>query len=85
MMKALPENMLNDPDQSRLSVLRNWILENEVTEISMNERQFWTFANLQPPAEKPWTSYMGRLIRVPDMPADIQKRLGLTMDLQGKI
>lgn len=85
MMKTLPENMMIDPDQSRLNVLRNWVLENDVTEITMNERQFWTFAHLQPPAEKPWTTFMGRLIRVSDMPAEVQKRLGLDMDYQGKI
>ena len=34
----------------------------------MNERQFWNFAGLQPLAEKPWVTFMGRQVRVPDMP-----------------
>ena len=38
MKKAVPEKMFND-DQSRLTTLRNWVLENEVTEIEMSERQ----------------------------------------------
>ena len=38
MMKSLPEGMFTDPEQSRFSMLRSWILENAVTEISMNER-----------------------------------------------
>ena len=77
MMKTLPENMMIDPDQSRLNVLRNWVLENDVTEITMNERQFWNFVSTQPIAEKPWTTYMGRLLHVSDMPVDSQKCLGL--------
>ncbi len=43
----------------------------------MNERQFWNFANLQPVAEKPWVTFMGRIICVPDMPLDAQKHLGI--------
>jgi hypothetical protein len=43
----------------------------------MKERQFWNFAFLQPLAEKPWTSFMGRPVRVPDMPEDAQRHLGL--------
>jgi hypothetical protein len=77
MKKAMPERMFGDPEQARLTVLRNWILENEVTEIEMTERQFWVFAQLQPIAEKPWISFMGRLLRVPNMPEDAQKRLGI--------
>jgi hypothetical protein len=42
------------------------VLDNGVTEIVMKERQFWNFAFLQPPAEKPWTTFMGRPVRVPD-------------------
>jgi hypothetical protein len=76
MKKALPEKMFVD-DQSRLSALRNWVLDNQVTEIEMNERQFWNFAQLQPVAEKPWITFMGRLVRVPNMPEDAQKRLGV--------
>jgi hypothetical protein len=53
MRKALPEKMFVDPEQSRLSMLRNWVLDHQVTEIEMNERQFWNFAHLQPVAEKP--------------------------------
>ena len=58
MRKALPEKMFNDPEQSRLTMLRTWVLDQEVTEIEMSERQFWNFAQLQPIAEKPWTSFM---------------------------
>jgi hypothetical protein len=77
MRKALPERMFSDPEQSRLVVLRNWILDLEVTEIEMSERQFWNFAQLQPIAEKPWITFMGRPIRVPKMPEDAQKCLGI--------
>jgi len=77
MRKPLPEKFFIDAEQSRLSTLRNWVLDNQITEIEMNERQFWNFALLQPAAEKPWISFMGRLLRVPDMPADAQKRLGI--------
>jgi hypothetical protein len=77
MRKVLPERLFIDAEQSRLSTLRNWVLDNEVTEIEMNERQFWNFVQHQPVAEKPWITFMGRLLRVPDMPADAQKRLGI--------
>ena len=83
MRKALPERMFSDPEQSRLVVLRNWILDLEVTEIEMSERQFlihWEkYAGnpLQPVAEKPWITFMGRPIRVPKMPEDAQKCLGI--------
>jgi len=77
MKKALPEKMFSETDQPRLTALRNWVLENEVTEIEMSERQFWNFAQLQPIAEKPWVTFMGRQLRVPNMPADAQKRLGI--------
>jgi hypothetical protein len=77
MKKALPDKMFGGTDQPRLATLRNWVLENEVTEIEMSERQFWNFAQLQPIAEKPWVTFMGRQLRVPNMPADAQKRLGI--------
>ena len=77
MKKALPETMLNEKDQPRLSSLRNWVLDNGVTEIEMSERQFWIFAQLQPVAEKPWVTFMGRQLRVPKMPEDAQKCLGI--------
>ena len=77
MRKVLPEKMFIELEQSRLSALRNWVLDNQVSEIEMNERQFWTFAQLQPPAEKPWITFMGRTIAVPNMPDDAQKFLGI--------
>ena len=77
MRKLLPEKMFVDPEQSRLTLLRDWILSNEVTEIEMTERQFWNFAHLQPVAEKPWTTFMGRPISVPNMPEAPQKQLGI--------
>jgi hypothetical protein len=77
MMKSLPDGMFRNQEQSRLSALRAWVLENGVTEIGMNEQQFWNFAQLQPLAEKPWTTFMGRMIRVADMPVDAQKQLGI--------
>ena len=78
MRKAVPETMFGENDQQpRLTTLRNWVLEHEVTEIEMNERQFWNFALLQPVAEKPWVTFMGRALRVPKMPEDAQKRLGI--------
>ncbi len=77
MRKALPEKMFSDADQSRLTMLRTWVLDHEVTEIEMNERQFWNFAQLQPLAEKPWTTFMGRMVRVPKMPESAQRCLGI--------
>ena len=77
MRKALPEKMFSDSEQSRLTALRGWVLDHEVTEIEMSERQFWNFAQLQPLAEKPWTTFMGRPVYVPDMPENAQKYLGL--------
>ena len=77
MKKALPSTMFSDTEQARLTVLRNWILNQGVTEIEMTERQFWNFAQLQPLAEKPWPTFMGRQLRVPEMPEDAQKRLGI--------
>ncbi len=77
MKKALPPTMFTEAEQARFGALRNWILENCVTEVEMTERQFWVFAQLQPVAEKPWTTYMGRPLRVTDMPEEVQKRLGL--------
>jgi hypothetical protein len=69
--------MFIDPDRSRLTMLRGWVLDHGVSEIEMTEKQFWNFAQLQPVAEKPWTTFMGRLIRVPDMPVEAQKHLGI--------
>ena len=69
--------MFANPEQARLTTLRNWVLEQGVTEIEMSERQFWAFAQLQPVAEKPWVTFMGRHLRVPDMPEDVQKCLGI--------
>ncbi len=77
MRKILPEKMFNDAEQSRLTMLRSWVLDHEVTEIEMNERQFWNFAQLQPIAEKPWVTFMGRPLRVPAMPVAAQKNLGI--------
>jgi len=67
----------DDPEKSRLTILRGWVLDHQVTEIDMSERQFWNFAALQPVAEKPWTTFMGRLISVSDMPQEAQKQLGI--------
>jgi hypothetical protein len=77
MKKTLPVAMFADAERSRLTLLRTWVLDCEVTEIEMNERQFWNFAQLQPVAEKPWVTFMGRVIRVPDMPVAAQKYLGI--------
>jgi hypothetical protein len=77
MRKALPEKMFSDPEQSRLTSLRAWVLDNQVTEIELNERQFWNLAQLQPPAEKPWATFMGRRLRVTDMPEAAQILLGI--------
>ena len=77
MKMALPEKLFNDAEQSRLSTLRNWVLDHKVTEIEMNERQFWNFAQLQPLAEKPWVTFMGRAVLVPNMPEDAQRCLGI--------
>lgn len=85
MIKLLPEGMFIDPEQTRFSMLRSWVLENAVTEISMNEQQFWNFVHLQPVAEMPWTTFMGRKITVRDMPHEVQKQLGLPGGRQGEI
>jgi len=77
MRKALPDTLFSDPERSSLTMLRAWVLDNEVTEIEMDERQFWNFAHLQPLAEKPWVTFMGRLISVSDMPIEAQKHLGI--------
>ena len=77
MRKTIPATLFTGKEAARLSPLQRWVLENGVTEIEMNEQQFWNFAQLQPAAEKPWTSFMGRLIRVADMPVDAQKQLGI--------
>jgi hypothetical protein len=77
MRKALPDQMFVEPESCRLTMLRTWVLDHQVTEIDMTERQFWNFAALQPLAEKPWTTFMGRVINVLDMPQDAQKKLGL--------
>jgi len=77
MKKALPDTMFSDAERSRLTMLRGWVLDNAVTEIEMTERQFWNFAHLQPIAEKPWSTFMGRIICVPDMPIEAQKHLGI--------
>ena len=73
----LPEKMFNDSEQSRLSALRAWVLDQGVTEIEMTERQFWNFAQLQPIAEKPWATFMGRQVYVPNMPEGAQRHLGI--------
>jgi hypothetical protein len=77
MKKALPDQMFTSPENSRLTMLRTWVLDNQVTGIEMKERQFWNFAALQPVAEKPWATFMGRHINVPDMPEDAQRQLGV--------
>ena len=82
MKKSIPDTMFSDREQIRLSALNNWVLDHGVTEIVMTERQFWKFVTVQPLAEKPWTTFMGRTIRVPDMPEASQKHLGL-FDKQG--
>jgi hypothetical protein len=84
MRKLLPEKMFSDAEQSRLSSLRTWVLDQQVTEIEMSERQFWNFATLQqPPAEKPWTTFMGRPLLVPGMAEAVQQRLGIDTATQG--
>jgi hypothetical protein len=77
MRKALPATMFTESDQARITTLRNWVLDHAVTEIEMTERQFWNFALLQPVAEKPWVTFMGRNLRVPQMPEEAQKCLGI--------
>ena len=37
----------------------------------------FSLQNYQPLAEKPWSTFMGRLICVPDMPIEAQKHLGI--------
>ena len=82
MKKSVPDTMFVDREQVRLSALNSWVLDHGVTEIVMTERQFWKFVTVQPLSEKPWTTFMGRTISVPDMPEVSQRRLGL-FDKQG--
>ncbi len=82
MKKSVPNTMMSKREQLRLSGLSDWVLDFGVTEIVMTERQFWNFVSLQPPAEKPWTTFMGRQIRVPDMPEGSQRCLGLAEFLE---
>lgn len=77
MKKSIPDAMFGERDQVRLSSLQNWVLDHAVTEIVMTERQFWKFVSVQPLAEKPWATYMGRAISVPDMPEGSQRHLGI--------
>ena len=77
MKKSIPETMFADREQVRLSALSNWVLDQGVTEIVMTEKQFWKFVTAQPLAEKPWTTFMGRVLSIPDMPEGSQKHLGL--------
>jgi hypothetical protein len=77
MRKTIPVTLFTGKEAARLSPLQKWVLENGVTEIEMSEQQFWNFVSAQPVAEKPWTTYMGRLLHVTDMPEEVQKRLGL--------
>ena len=77
MKKSIPDTMFPEHEQIRLSTLQKWVLDQGVTEIVMTERQFWKFVSVQPLAEKPWATYMGRPISVPDMPEASQKHLGL--------
>ena len=58
MRKALPPKMFSDAEQSRIGMLRGWVLDHQVTEIEMTEIQFWNLVQLQPPAEKPWVTFM---------------------------
>jgi hypothetical protein len=85
MKKSIPQTMFTEREQARLSALQNWILDNGVTEIVMTERQFWKFVSVQPVAEKPWVTYMGRTISVPDMPEGSQRQLGLYERQPGQI
>ena len=77
MRKAVPVSMFGENDQSRMTTLRNWVLDHQVTEIEMSERQFWKFAEFQPVTEQPWTTFMGRALRVPAMPEAAQINLGI--------
>jgi hypothetical protein len=85
MKKSIPGTMFTEREQVRLSALQNWILDHGVTEIVMTERQFWKFVSVQPLAEKPWATYMGRAISVPDMPEGSQRSLGLFERQPGQI
>jgi hypothetical protein len=69
--------MFAEVEKTRLSAFRTWILDCSVTQIEMTERQFWNFAHVQPLAEKPWSTFMGRPIVVPDMPEAAQRSLNL--------
>jgi len=61
-----------------MSVLRDWVLNQGVTEIEMNERQFWNFAAFQPLSEKPWVTFMGRPLRGLTCPKTRRSALAFT-------
>ena len=49
MRKTIPENMFAGKDSARLTLLQDWVLQHAVTEIEMNERQFWNFVSRKNP------------------------------------
>jgi hypothetical protein len=61
--EGIARKVFEDAEQSSLTALRAWVLEQGVTEIEMREPQFWNFAALQHIAEKPWVTFMGRHVR----------------------
>lgn len=83
MKKSVPDTMFIGREPVRISALHAWVLDHGVTEIVMQEKQFWNFTTAQPLAEKPWTTFMGRPISVPDMPEASQRCLGL-FDRRGR-
>ena len=68
--------MFADIVQARIAVLRNWLLEHDVTEIALSQRRSGFCA---PSAEcrEALRHFPGRQLRVPKMPEDALKCLGI--------
>ena len=65
MRKALPATMFGDTEQARIATLRNWVLDHDVTETEMSERQFWNFALLATDRREALGHFHGRQMRGP--------------------
>ena len=75
MRKALPDKMFLD-GQSRLSLLAQLGARQRRHRDRHEREAVWNFAQLQPVSEKPWITFMGRTIRVTDMPEAARLSLG---------
>jgi hypothetical protein len=66
--KILPDTMFVDAERTRLTMLRTWVLDNDIA-----ESRWRTFS--RSPRGRGRHS-LGRVICVPDMPVEAQRHLG---------